>query len=112
MTEKRNSITKTIVYFDHLIVVYFNQLLGVARNWKLIEILFLLFSTFQLECGVQHPFAGKKHNTQPVVSFDLIYALDTKEQSVRANDYSLSTWKCLPEVTYSTVRKGHKTKPE
>ena len=38
--------------------------------------------------------------------------LDTKEQSVRANNYSLSTWKCLPEEIYSIEQKGHKTKPE
>ena len=41
-----------------------------------------------------------------------IYALDTKEQSVRAINYSLSAWKFLPDEIFSDVRKGHKTKPE
>ena len=40
------------------------------------------------------------------------YVLDTKKQSVRANNFSLSARKCLPEEIYSNVQKGHKTKPE
>ena len=29
--------------------------------------------------------------------------VSTKEQSVRANNYSLSAWKCLPEVARGNI---------
>ena len=31
------------------------------------------------------------------------YVLDTKKQSVRANNFSLSARKCLPEVTFTKM---------
>ena len=43
---------------------------------------------------------------------DIICVLDMMKQSVRANNYSLSIGKCLPEDIHSIVQKRHKTKPE
>ena len=42
------------------------------------------------------------------------YVLDTKEQSVGVNNYTLSTWKCLSGAgeRYSIEWKGHKIKPK
>ena len=39
----------------------------------------------------------------------VIYVLDTKKQSIRANIHLLCT---LLDETYSIVQKGHKRKPE
>ena len=41
-----------------------------------------------------------------------INALDTKKQSIRDNNYTLSTNERVKEVIYSTVRQGHKAKLE
>ena len=41
-----------------------------------------------------------------------IYALDTKKQSVRDNNYSLSDWKCFPEeILYRKGIKQNQNKP-
>ena len=45
-------------------------------------------------------------------SYNGVNVLDTKEQSLRAINYTLSALKCLSEEIYSTVQKGHKTKLE